>query len=140
MHYYILFSLFFFLRLLMLNKIKLSRCCAVLMYDILIYVLKAWTQKQDRRWPLRCRRSTLVGVARWYLLSNGTAGIVVKNLKITTKQWRKVQETIREIADVRSEIHKWDASRKIINWIYKKQYVIRNRRTKENNQMIKLYL
>ena len=67
----------------MLNKIKLSRCCAVLMYDILIYVLKAWTQKQDR---LRCRRPTLVGVARWYLLSNGTAGIVVKNLKITTKQ------------------------------------------------------
>ena len=110
------------------------------MYDILIYVLKAWTQKQDRRWPLRCRRLTLVGVARWYLLSNGTAGIVVKNLKITTKQWRKVQETIRGIADVRSEIHKWDASRKIINWIYKKQYVIRNRRTKENNQMIKLYL
>ena len=31
----------------MLNKVKLSRCCAVLMYDILIYVLKAWTQKQD---------------------------------------------------------------------------------------------
>ena len=30
----------------MLNKIKLSRCCAVLMYDILIYVLKAWTQTQ----------------------------------------------------------------------------------------------
>ena len=36
-----------FLRLLLLNKIKLSRCCAVLMYDFLIYVLKAWTQKQD---------------------------------------------------------------------------------------------
>ena len=41
MHYYI----FFFLRLLLC--LNLSRCCAVLMYDILIYVLKAWTQKQD---------------------------------------------------------------------------------------------
>ena len=41
------FLFFFFLRLLLLNKIKLSRCCAVPMYDILIYVLKAWTQKQD---------------------------------------------------------------------------------------------
>ena len=41
------FHFFFFLRLLLLNKIKLSRCCAVPMYDILIYVLKAWTQKQD---------------------------------------------------------------------------------------------
>ena len=38
------FLFFFFLRLLLLNKIKLSRCCAVLMYDILIYVLKAWTK------------------------------------------------------------------------------------------------
>ena len=41
------------------------------MYDILIYVLKAWTQKQDsnlRRWPLRCRRPTLVSVQWWYLL------------------------------------------------------------------------
>ena len=39
--------LFFFFKIIIVNKIKLSRCCAVLMYDILIYVLKAWTQKQD---------------------------------------------------------------------------------------------
>ena len=43
MHYYIFF---FSLRLLL--YLNLSRCCAVLMYDILIYILKAWTQKQDR--------------------------------------------------------------------------------------------
>ena len=62
MHYYILFS-FFFLRLLLLNKIKLSRCCAVPMYDILIYVLKAWTQKQDRE-KLRIKPVEVVTTSR----------------------------------------------------------------------------
>ena len=45
MHYYIIIIIFFFYAY--YCKLNLSRCCAEPMCDVLIYVLKAWTQKRD---------------------------------------------------------------------------------------------